>query len=95
VQHQNGHRGHPELLLFLDESGADRRDSMRQFCSALRGKPAQAQKLLWHGVRVSAIAAISYDSVLYCYTTHSTVNGDTFCHFLEHDLVPNCSHSMM
>ena len=82
------YRGHPELLVFLDETGADRRDSMRRFGYTLRGKPARSQKLLWRGERVSAIAAISCGGVLDCYTTHGTVNGDTFCHFLEYDLCP-------
>ena len=60
---------------------------MRRFGYTLRGKPARSQKLLWRGDRVSAIAAISCGGVLDC-NTHGTVNGDTFCHFLEYDLCP-------
>ena len=40
------YRGHPELFVFVDETGADRRDCMRKFGYSLRGIPARAQKLL-------------------------------------------------
>ena len=36
------HKGHPELLVFVDETGTDRRDSMRRFGYSVRGKPAKA-----------------------------------------------------
>ena len=52
----------------------------RQTCSVTK------TTVVWW--RVSAIAAISCGGVLDCYTTHGTVNGDTFCHFLEYDLCP-------
>ena len=40
------YEGHPEFLVFIDETGADRRDFMRRFRYSLRGKPVRAQKLL-------------------------------------------------
>ena len=38
------YEGHPEFFVFIDESGADRRDSMCRFRYSLRGKPVRAQK---------------------------------------------------
>ncbi len=32
--------GHPEMLIFLDETGADRRNCLRRFGYSIRGKPA-------------------------------------------------------
>ena len=52
-------RGHPEMLVFVDETGADRRDCMRRFEYSLRGRPAISHKLLVRGQQVSAIAAMS------------------------------------
>jgi len=52
------YKGHPELFVFIDETGADRRDAMRKFAYSLRGKPAVAKKLLVRGHRVSAIVAM-------------------------------------
>ena len=50
-------RGHPEMLVFVDETGADRRDCMRHFGYSLRCRPAISHRLLVRGQRgVSAIA---------------------------------------
>ena len=50
--------GHSEMLIFVDETGADRRNCLRRFGYSIRGKPAVSQKLLIRGQRVNAIAAI-------------------------------------
>ena len=78
--------GHPELLIFIDEAGADNRDCMRRFGYSLCGKPARAQKLLWRGHRVSAIVAISQTGVLDCHVTTGTVDADVFDHFVRDSL---------
>ena len=46
------------------------------------------QKLLWRGARVSTIAAISYDGLLDCYTTLTSVDADKFSHFITSSLIP-------
>ena len=38
-------RGHPDMLVLVDETGTDRRDCMRQFEYSLRGRPAVTQEL--------------------------------------------------
>ena len=78
--------GHPELLVFIDETGADNRDCMRRFGYSLCGKPARAQKLLWRGNRVSAIVAMSQTGVLDCHVTTGTVDADVFDHFVRDSL---------
>ena len=75
--------GHPELLVFIDETGADNRDCMRRFGYSLCGKPARAQKLLWRGHRVSAVVAMSQAGVLDCHVTTGTVDADVFDHFIR------------
>ena len=79
--------GHPELLIFIDETGADNRDCIRQFGYSLCGKPARAQKLLWHGQRVSAIVAMSQTGVLDCHVTTGTVDANVFDHFVNGSLL--------
>ena len=82
------YKGHPEMLVFVDEMGSDKRDTMRKFAYSLRGKPAFSKKLLVRGQRVSAIAAISCAGLLDCYTVTESVTGDTFKHYAENALVP-------
>ena len=76
--------GHPELFVFIDETGSDKRDCMHRFGYSLRGKPAVSENLLWRGQRVSAICAIS--RVLDCHITTSTVISDTFKCFTAYSL---------
>ena len=52
--------GHPEFLVFVDETGTDRRDYMRRFGYSMRGKPARTQKLLWRGERNSHFCSVPY-----------------------------------
>ena len=74
--------GHPEMLVFVDETGADRRDCMRKFGYSMRGVPARAQKILWRGQRVNALSAMSTDGILDCYTTTGSVDAEKFEHFI-------------
>ena len=41
------YKDHRELFAFVDETGTDRRDSMRKFGYGLRGMPPVSQKLLF------------------------------------------------
>ena len=81
--------GHPELLIFLDETGKDRRDCLRRHAYSIRGQPATSRKFTFRGDRVNALCAISTDGLLDSYTTTGSVNADIFLHFIEHALVPH------
>lgn len=92
AQHQLdmlAYTGHSELLVFVDEVGADRRDILRQNAYSIKGIPATAKKFTFRGDRVNAICAISNDGLLDAYTTTGSVNADIFLHFVEHALVPH------
>ena len=79
------YKNHPEFFVFIDETGTDRRDSMRKFGYGLRGMPPVSQKMLFRGQRVSTIAAISFDrGLLDCRTVTDTVTGEQFGHFVQY-----------
>ena len=63
----------PEMYVFVDETGSDRRDAMRRFGYSLRGKPAKSQKLF-----VRAIGAICSEGVLDCKVVEGSVTADVF-----------------
>ncbi len=48
--------GDSKYFIFIDETGTDGRDRIRQFGYSLRGNPAVSNKLLFRGNRVSALA---------------------------------------
>jgi len=56
-----------QWLLFIDETGCDRRDAMRKFGYSLVGKPAYSHKLLLRGKRFSAISILSTEGILDAY----------------------------
>ena len=60
----------------------------KKFGCSLRGIPARAQKLLWRGQRVNALAAMSTSGILDCYTTIGSVTAERFEHFVYQSLVP-------
>ena len=62
----------PDMLVFLDESGADK------YGCSMRGKPAQKHALLVRGEHVSAIANISVSGLLDVDVVKGPVDGDRF-----------------
>ena len=78
----------PEIVIFIDESGSDNRDTLRKYGYSIRGKPPRSLKLLVRGERVSVIAAMSNDGVETLRIVRGTVDGDTFLEFVERDLLP-------
>ena len=78
----------PHMLIFVDETGSDRRTALRKYGYSLKGKPATTDTLLVRGKRYSAIAAMSLDGIVDVHITSESVNGDTFCEFIERNLLP-------
>ena len=79
----------PEMLIFLDETGSDRRNSIRKYGYSLRGKPLVSHELFVRGERISAIAFMSMNGMLDCKTVKHSVDGETFCQFMETSLLPH------
>jgi transposase len=78
----------PEMLIFLDETGADQRNAVRRFGYSLRGMPIQKESLFVRGERVSAIAFISISGVLDLLVRAGTTNGEIFLEFTKKHLLP-------
>ena len=79
----------PNMLVFVDETGSNRKDAMRRFGYSLRGQHCIAKKLLVCGQRVSAITALSSERVLDVMFVNGSVNGETFSQFIELNLLPH------
>ncbi len=79
----------PEMLIFLDETGCDRRNALRRYAYSWRGKPAKVHKLLVRGTHLNAIAFLSAQGILDCKIVRGTVDGCTFASVLERYLMPH------
>ena len=67
-----------EIFVWVDESGSDSKDRLRKYGYALRGERAVCRRLLVHGKRVSAIAALSTEGLVALELTSGSVDGDAF-----------------
>ena len=53
-----------KMLIFLDKTGADRRNILRRYGYSMRGKPIVSHQLLVRGDHLSGIAFISVNGLL-------------------------------
>lgn len=77
-----------QMLLFIDETGMDRRDTIRKYGYSVRGHTPRSHKLLYRGKRVSAITVMSCEGILDVQLEHDSVDGETFLKFVEKNLLP-------
>ena len=78
----------PDMLIWIDETGSDRRNSIRRYGYSLRGAPARVCQLRVGGKRVSAIPILTTRGIEDVYTTTESVNGEKFEEFLCQCLLP-------
>ena len=76
------------FIVWVDETGSDRRDALRKFGYALRGQPAVCKRLLVRGERISAIVAMSSDGVEAYELSVSCTNSSIFFDFVRGSLIP-------
>ena len=65
----------PDMLVFLDETGCDKRNSMRQFGYGLRGITPVTHKLDIYGKRISAIGVMTTRGIEDTYLIEGNVRG--------------------
>ena len=75
------------LIVFIDETGCDRRNAIQRYAYGLRGKPVRCQKLLVRGEHISAIAAMSVEGLLEVKIVRGGVTGEIFDEFVNKQLL--------
>lgn len=78
----------PEMIVWLDETGSDRRNSTRAYGYGLRGLTPVTHKLQVWGKRITAIGVMSMRGIEDAYIYEGSVNGDVFEHFVRTTLLP-------
>ena len=79
----------PEKVLFIDETGADRRNLRRKRGYIIRRKPAVSHSLFVRGEHISAVAVLSMRGILECKIVKGGITTDTFYSFVETYLLPH------
>lgn len=78
----------PSMLIWLDESGCDRRHSTRKWGYSLRGMSPRDQRLLVRGIRYSVIPVMSVKGILDLHIIRGTMTGERFEDFLSSTVLP-------
>ena len=78
-----------DMFVFVDETGADRRNILRKYGYSLSNNPAADHSLLIRGERISAIVCMSVSGILDVKTVQGTCTGDTFYDFIHTHLMPH------
>lgn len=77
------------MLIFIDETGSDKRNSIRKYGYSLKGRPLKKYATLIRGERVSAIAGISMAGLLDVKVLVGTTDGDSFYDYIQKYLLPH------
>ena len=77
-----------DQLVWLDETGCDKRDHIRKMGYAMKGNRPVYHRILHRGQRISAIAAMCSDGVIALELEGGTYNGDKFVEFITGTLIP-------
>lgn len=92
----------PAMLVWVDETGCDRRNSMRKFGYSVRGIPPHDHRLLARDVRYSGIAVMSLEGMQDVQLVEGTVNQEKFGDLVINTLIPilkpfdgNNNHSIL
>ena len=79
----------PEMLVWIDETGCDRRDATRKYGYRVRGIPICDQRILVRGTRYTAIPVLSTEGIHDVFITEGTMNGERFSEFVRDVLLPH------
>ena len=78
----------PEMLVFIDETGSDRRHAIRQYAYQVRGITPVDYRLFAYGKRISAIRVMTSRGIEDTYLVEGNVNATKFLQFIQHCLLP-------
>jgi transposase len=78
----------PEMIIWVDETGSARRNSVRSYGYSLKGMRAVSHELRVSGQRINAIGAMSTEGMEDVYIVEGNVTGEVFVKFVRNCLLP-------
>jgi hypothetical protein len=84
----------PDMLIWVDVTGSDRRKTIRQFGYSVRGMRAVCHHLSVGGKSVSAIPVLTTRGIENVFTTTGTVNGEDLSALCVNAYFPLSFHLM-
>ncbi|OBR02178.1 TPR domain-containing protein [Colletotrichum higginsianum IMI 349063] len=81
----------PQQLIFVDESGVDKRTGARRTGWAPKGLKAHRSTVLERGQRYQILPALALDGIVDVVIYPGTTNGDGFFAWISQGLLPKCA----
>ena len=78
----------PSMLVWVDESGFDKRNAVRKYGYSIKGAPLCNHHLFIRGIRYTAIPIVSMEGVHDVYIAEGNIDGTRFHKFVQHYLLP-------
>jgi replication-associated recombination protein RarA len=78
----------PDMFIFIDETGSDRRNALRSMDTACEVYQLRKLSRFVRGEHLSTITCISMEGILDYQTVKSSVDGDIFYDFVSSKLLP-------
>ena len=78
----------PDIIIWVDETGSARRNSVRAYGYRLKGMRAVSHELRVSGQRINAIGAMSTEGREEVYIVEGNVTGESFVKFIQNCLLP-------
>ena len=78
----------PKSLIFIDETGSNRRNTIHKYGYSLQGMTPVSYKFTVYGKRLSAIGILTYRGIEDVYIAEGNVNADIFLNFVQRCLLP-------
>ena len=78
----------PAMLVWLDETGSDKRNAVREYGYALRGMTPRDYTFKSWGKRYTCIASMSVTGLEDVYITEGNVDGESFVEYVQRSLLP-------
>ena len=71
----------------MDETGSDRRETLRKFGYSLQWRAVKALQIFGRGKHMTGIAAMSVEGVLKCSLVTGGIDDDAFQNFIDENLL--------
>ena len=78
----------PTMIIWLDETGCDKRNAARQYGYSLRGIAPRSYTFKSGGKRYTQIMAMSTDGVEDMYIAEGNIDGERFLKYVQRSLLP-------
>lgn len=78
----------PEMFIWIDESGCDKRNAMRKYAYTVKGIPPIDSRIFARGTRYSTVTSMTVHGIHDVLLAEGTMNGERFEDYIKTSILP-------